>query len=196
MQVSHAGKIDMTGVSHVWQALSVCLGLQARRSYTESDVNKMCVMHSSFILLFVISLFNGVWNCCGVWFSFLFSFFFLSLSLPVCGARWKAESVQMTVQIVRYRKNRKVPAVWIRNVCLEYPHRSAMKCVKIGKKHLKHRCLADVSHNTSSSSDMGSCLSSIHMLMFNQAAQSGSISNHFLFLFSFFLQQSIYLGER
>lgn len=85
--------------------------------------------------------------------------------------------------------------MWIKNVYLEYPHRSAMKCVKIGKKHLKHRCLADVSHNTSSSSDMVSCLSSIHMLMFNQAAQSGSISNHFLSPF-FFLQQSIYLGER
>lgn len=26
-----AGKIDMTDISHVWQALSVCLGLRARR---------------------------------------------------------------------------------------------------------------------------------------------------------------------
>lgn len=59
-----------------------------------------------------------------------------------------------------------------------------MKCVKIQEKHLKHRCLADVSHNTSSSSYMVSCLSSIHMLMLNQAAQSGNIFNHIFFFFS------------
>lgn len=100
----------------------------------------------------------------------------------------KAEHVKMTVQECATKSclNSKIPAVWLRNVCSEYPHRSAMKCVKIGKKHLKHRCLADVSHNTSSSSDMASCLSSIHMLMLNQAAQSRSISNHF-FSLPFFL---------
>lgn len=92
------------------------------------------------------------------------------------------------------RFNSTAPAVWIWTVCMEYPRRSAMKCVKIQEKHLKHRCLADVSHNTSSSSYMVSCLSSIHMLMLNQAAQSGNISNR-LFFFSFF-KQSIYFGER
>lgn len=170
----------------MWQALSVFLGFEARRGYTEKYCQQSFIMHSSFIPFFVISLFNSVWNHCGVFSSCLWS-------------ERKAEHVKMTVQECATKSclNSKIPAVWLRNVCSEYPHRSAMKCVKIGKKHLKHRCLADVSHNTSSSSDMASCLSSIHMLMLNQAAQSGSISNHFFFPpFFIFSKQSIYLGER
>lgn len=95
------------------------------------------------------------------------------------GGAWE----EVTVQIVEPNPctNSKVTAVWIRNVCLEYPHGSARKRVKIGKKHQKHRCLTDVSCNTSSSSDMVSCLSSIHMIMHNQAAQSGRFSRHFFF---------------
>lgn len=140
------------------------------------------VRHAQLIYtLFVISLFNSVWNCCGV-------FFFL-LAESVEGGAYQNDSTDCGTKSCL---NSKVSAVWIRNVCLEYPNRSAMKCVKIGKKHLKHRCLADVSRSTSSSSDMVSCLSSIHMLMLNQAAQSGSISNHLFFL----SKQSIYLGDR
>lgn len=55
------------------------------------------------------------------------------------------------------------------------------KVLKMSEKHLKRRCLADVSHNASSSSDMASCLSPIHMLMLNQDGQSGSFSSHFFF---------------
>lgn len=55
------------------------------------------------------------------------------------------------------------------------------KVLKMCEKHLKRRCLADVSHNASSSSDMASCLSPIHMLMLNQAGQSGSFSSHGFF---------------
>lgn len=122
--------------------------------------------------VFVISLFNSVWNCRG--------------AFAVCGAWWKAELVKMTVQIV-------VPnPAWIAKPkqcefemsAWNTPTVQRWNGVKICEKHLKNRCLVDVSHNTSSSSDTVSCLSSIHMLMLNQAIQSGSISNHFFF-FSF-----------
>lgn len=126
--------------------------------------------------LFVISLFNSTWNLCRVF------------SVRRAWGRRSLSKWQYTDCGSKSCLNSKAPAVWIGNVCLEYPNRSALKCVKICEKHLKHRCLADVSHNTSSSSDMVSCLSSIHMLMLNQAAQSGSISNHFFFSFFFFSQ--------
>lgn len=95
----------------------------------------------------------------------------------------KAELVKMTVQIVAPN-----PA-WIAEPqqcefempTWNSPTDQRWNVLKICEKHLKHRCLADVSHNTSSSSDMVSCLSPIHMLMLNQAVQSGSISNHNFF---------------
>lgn len=88
-----------------------------------------------------------------------------------------------------------------KNACSEKPRGSAIKRVKkfCEKKHLKHRCRADVSHNTSSSSDMLSCLSPIQMLMLNQAVQSRSISNHqvvVVFFFWFFFLQAINLPWR
>lgn len=55
------------------------------------------------------------------------------------------------------------------------------KVLKMWEKHLKRRCLADVSHNAFSFSDMASCLSPIHMLMLNQDRQSGSFSSHGFF---------------
>lgn len=104
------------------------------------------------------------------------------------------------------RMAKKAPAaVWIwkkkKKACSEKPRGSAIKRVKkfCEKKHLKHRCRADVSHNTSSSSDMLSCLSPIQMLMLNQAVQSRSISNHqvvVVFFFWFFFLQAINLPWR
>lgn len=156
-------KIDTTGISHVWQAVSPCLGLLARRCW--NDVNTHASRTQLISTVFVISLCNSVWNCCE--------------ATSVFGARGRWSSTKR-----RYRLRCQNPA-WIEEPqqcefemsARKCPHRSAMKCVKICEKHLKHRCRADVSHNTSSSSDMSSCLSSIHMLMLNQDAQSGSLSS-------------------
>lgn len=117
--------------------------------------------------VFVISLFNSVWNCRGA----------------ICEA-WGRRSLSKWQFRLRYQN----PA-WItkpRQCEFEMsawntPTDQRWNGVKICEKHLKNRCLVDVSHNTSSSSDTVSCLSSIHMLMYNQAVQSGSISNHFFF---------------
>jgi len=158
----------MTAISHVWQAVLVCLCLQARRSYTESDVNKRA---QPIYTLFVISLFSSVWNYCWV---FLFvepwgrrSLEKTTVQTVVSNPAWKAKLQQCELEM----------SAW------NIPTDQRWNVLKIGKKCLKHRCLADVSSNTSSSSDMVSCLSSIHMLMFNQAAQSGSFSRHFFFFF-------------
>lgn len=163
-------------------ALSVLLGSEAGRGYAGNAVNSCLSCTAHLYPFFLLSF------LCLEVYEIMVEFFPLLVEPEEGGACQNDKNV-----VPKSCLNSKIPAVWLRNVCLEYPHRSAMKCVKIGKKHLKHRCLADVSHNTSSSSDMASCLSSIHMLMLNQAAQSGSISNHFFFFSS---KQSIYLGER
>lgn len=139
----------------------------------------MCITQSSFILVFFFFL-----SFPGLTVDEIVKEFQLFVD-PGEGGAYGKQQYRLWQQILRLNSN--AAAVWIWTVCLEYPYRSPMKCAKICEKHLKHRCLTDVPYNTSSSSDILSCPSPIHMLMLNQAAQSASVSNHFFFS-SFFFQ--------
>lgn len=134
----------MAGISRVWRALSDCLVVVAGRG----DVNAKPAF--SFVIFFPCEkkiLFRG-WE----------------------GPSWSKREADCGTKILLSKQkptcvNRKCLLGMAQQICDE-------KCYKCVRKHLKRRCLADVSPNASSSSDTASCLSPIHMLMFNQAGQS------------------------
>lgn len=158
----------MTGISHVWQALSVCLGLLARRSWSDVNTHASRTAHLYCFCHFL---------CLTVYEIVVKPFLFVE---PEEGGACRNDSTdcggKSSAWIAKPQQCELEMPAW------NTPTDQRWNVLKICEKHLKHRCLADVSHNTSSSSDMVSCLSYSYA-----NAQSGCpIQKHFQPLFFFF----------